>query len=251
MRRPLTDSEAIGAAAGSIVALCIGGILGSVRGEISQANAALILVLVIVGAAVVGGRWAGGATALAAAVSFDFFLTRPYLSLAIKDGSEIVTTILLFVVGVAVGQIVGSRQRAKTGERTGKEEVAGLHRIARLVTEDVPDRDLIAAVEDEVAEVLLLPACTFHLLPPDPPRPMLDPAGRVDAPYVHLDDGFALPAAGVTIAVRASGSTVGWLVCDGPTQLVGVAGDRRRTALVMASLLGSHLARRPASSDAA
>ena len=250
MRRPLTDSEVIGGAAGAIAALCVAGLLGSVRGEISQANAALILVLVIIGAAVVGGRWAGGATALAAAVSFDFFLTRPYGSLAIKDGSEIVTTILLFVVGVAVGQIVGSRLRARAGARTGTEEVAGLHRVARLVADDASDRDLIAAVEEEVADVLLLPSCSFHLLPPDPPRPLLEPTGRVDAPYVHLDDGFALPGAGLTVPVRAGGSTLGWLVCDGPDRLVGVAADRKRTALVLASLLGAHLARRPASSDA-
>lgn len=251
MRRPLSDSETIGAAAGSLVALCVAGLLGSVRGEISQANAALILVLIIVGAATIGGRWAGGATALASAVSFDFFLTRPYGSLAIKSTGEIITTILLFAVGVAVGQIVGSRMRAKAGERTGVEEVAGLHRVARLVAEDSSDRDLIAAVEEEVAGVLLLPACTFHLLPPDPPRPQLEPTGRVDAPYVHLDDGFALPREGIVVPVRAGGRTLGWLVCDGPDHLIGVASSRRRTALVMASLMGAHLARHSTASDAA
>ncbi|MGN6695230.1 MAG: DUF4118 domain-containing protein, partial [Aquihabitans sp.] len=87
MRRPLSDSEVIGGALGAIVAITVAGLLGGFRGEVDHANAALLLALVTIGAAMIGGRWAGGATALAGALGFDFFLTQPYDSLAIKDGS--------------------------------------------------------------------------------------------------------------------------------------------------------------------
>lgn len=233
----------IGGALGAIVAITLAGLLGGFRGEITQANAALLLALVTIGAATIGGRWAGGATALAGALGFDFFLTRPYGSLAIKDGSEIVTTILLFIVGIAVGHIVGERVHAERGKQAGADEVAGLHRVGRLVAEDAPLAEVIDAVEREVAAVLLVPGSEFSLLPPDQAGPTMDQTGRVDAPYVHLEDGFALPRDGVVIPIRNGGATVGWLTCDAPDRLVGVSPDRRRTAIVLADLLGATLAR--------
>lgn len=243
MRRPLSDSEVIGAAFGTVAALVVAGLLGSIRTEISQANAALILVLVIIAAATIGGRWAGGATALAAAVSFDFFLTKPYGSLAIKSGAEIVTTVLLFITGIAVGQIVGSGWRAKSGHKAGVDEVAGLHRVAALVADGNDLMGLIAAVETEVARVVLVGGCTYSLLPPDPARPVLDANGKVDAKYVHVGDGFALPPEGIMIPVRTAGRVLGWLTCDPPSTLVGVSHDRRRTALILAGLLAAALDR--------
>jgi len=243
MRRPLSDSEVIGGALGAIVAIVVAGLLGGFRGEVDQANAALILALVTISAATIGGRWAGGATALAGALGFDFFLTEPYGSLAIKDGSEIVTTILLFIVGVAVGQIVGERMQAERGKQAGADEVAGLHRVGRLVATDEPLATVISAVEHEVAAVLLVPGSEFSLLPPDQAGPTMDQTGRVDAPYVHIEDGFTLPSDGVVIPVSHGGSTVGWLTCDPPDRLVGVSPDRRRTAIVLADLLGAALAR--------
>lgn len=242
MRRPLSDSEVIGGAAGAIVAICLAGLMGSVRTEVTHANAALVLALITIGAATVGGRWAGGATALAGAVGFDFFLTKPYGSLAIKDGSEIVTTVLLFVLGVAVGQIVGERARAERARQAGTDEVGGLHHVAQLVSGDAPLSQVITTVEDEIAKVLLVPAAHYSPLPPDPAPPTMEGTGRVAAPYVHLDDGFVLPADGVVVPVRGAGMARGWLVCEPPTDLVGVSSDRRRTAVVLADLLGAALA---------
>jgi hypothetical protein len=243
MRRPLSDSEVIGGALGAIVALCVAGLMGGFRGEVTHANAALMLALVTIVAATIGGRWAGGATALAGALGFDYFLTKPYDSLAIKDGSEIITTILLFVVGIAVGQIVLERVRAERGKQDGVDEVSGLHRVSRLVADGAPVGDVVTAVEVEVAKVLLIPGCTYSLLPPDLPRPSMDETGRIDAAYIHVEDGFALPAEGIVIPVRSAGTRAGWLVCEPPAQLVGVSPDRRRTALVLASFLGATLAR--------
>jgi len=242
MRRPLSDAEVIGASVGVIAALVVAGLLGAVRAEVSQANAGLALVLVIVAAAYVGGRWAGGATALAAAVSFDFFLTRPYGSLAIKSSDDVVTTVLLFVVGIAVGQIAASRWTAQAAGKAGTEEVAGLYRVASLTAEGRPMPEIVDAVEHEVAEVLLLASCRFQLLPPDPALPELEASGRVEAPYVHVGDGFALPREGVAIAVRSAGRIAGWLVCVPRDELTGVSRDRRRTAIVFADHLGLALA---------
>ena len=63
-------------AIGGLLAIAAAGLLGAVRGDISQANAALALVLIVVLAAFTGGRWAGVSTGIVAAVAFDFFLTE-------------------------------------------------------------------------------------------------------------------------------------------------------------------------------
>ena len=225
-----------------MVAILLGGVLGAMRAEVSQANAALFLVLVVIAAAFIGGRWAGGATALASALSFDFFLTQPYGSLAIKSFDDVVTTGLLFVVGIAVGQVAASRREARAASDAGTNEIAGLYRIGQLTSDGVEAEDLIEAVAAEVRSVLKLADCHFRALPEGPSLPELEPSGRVKAPYVHLDDGFAFPPEGVAIAVRSRGRVRGWLVCTPLPGLVGVSRDRRRTALVLADHLGLALA---------
>lgn len=115
MRRTLSDDEAIGIGLGTLVAIALAGALGAVRAEIDQTNAALCLVLVVIGAAYTGGRWAGGATAIASAISFAFFLTAPYQSLAIDSTDDVLTTGLLLAVGLAVGTIATSRREARGG----------------------------------------------------------------------------------------------------------------------------------------
>ena len=51
--------------------------------------------IVVVAVAALGGRMAGIVTALAAVASFDFFHTRPYLSMAIDSREDVETTVLL------------------------------------------------------------------------------------------------------------------------------------------------------------
>ena len=64
--------------------------------------------IVVVAVAALGGRAAGIVTALAAVVSFDFFHTEPYLSLAIDSRDDIETTVLLLVAAVLVGTIASA-----------------------------------------------------------------------------------------------------------------------------------------------
>ncbi len=247
MRKNLSDSDVMGIGIGALVALTVAGLLGAFRGGLDRPNAALVLVLVVIAAAAVGGRWAGVATGLTAAAGFDFFLTYPYNSLAIKSSDDVVTTFLLVLVGLAVGSIAVAGREARDHGRAGTREVAGLYRVTRLSAEGADTAEVIQAVEDEMAAILHLSECRFERLPVDPPLPALELSGRVDAPYVFEGDGFALPADGVIVAVREGDHTLGWLVCRPNAGAPGVSRDRRRTALVLADHLALTLAARTSS----
>ena len=76
------------------------------RDDIENTNLALGLVVVVVSIAVVGGRIGGILAALSSALSFDVFLTRPYYSFRMRDLDDLLTTILLAVIGVIAGELV-------------------------------------------------------------------------------------------------------------------------------------------------
>ena len=74
----------IGWAIGIPAVIIVAALLAIPRSLVNGANAALVLMIVVVAIAAIGGRTAGILTTLTAVMSFDFFLTKPYLSLKIS-----------------------------------------------------------------------------------------------------------------------------------------------------------------------
>ena len=104
--RSLDDRELLlGALIGVPAAIGAGALMTISRSFFDTTNAALVMMILVVGVAAVGGRTAGIITALAAAVSFDFFHTRPYLSMTIDSRDDIETTMLLLVAGILAGTL--------------------------------------------------------------------------------------------------------------------------------------------------
>ena len=112
------ESSRFFAAVGAILAVAVGGLLAPARDWLGATNVALCLAVVVVGAAIFGGRLAGGVTSIAAAVSFDFFHTKPYYDLRIDKREDIIAAALLLVMGVAVGQLAMSRYGAQAIPRS-------------------------------------------------------------------------------------------------------------------------------------
>ena len=114
-RRSATDRVSplawVVALAGPVV---VSAALIPLRGEIRPSNVSLVLVLVVVIAAVLGGRIGGATAAFVSALSFDFFLTRPYYSFTIDARDDIETAVLLLVVGLVVGELVVRTRRSET-----------------------------------------------------------------------------------------------------------------------------------------
>src|SRR5262249_49279019 len=129
-------------------------VLVPLRDHVSAANLALILVLAVLGSAVGGGVVVGAVGRTAAAAAFDFSLTPPYGSFAIHRGDDIVTTILMGVVGISGGVLIERTRRSEAEAAARRAEVTRFHRRAEMAAGGEPPWRLIAIAADELAALL-------------------------------------------------------------------------------------------------
>jgi hypothetical protein len=232
----------IGVVVGIPAAVGIGALMATVRSFFGTTNAALVLMIVVVAVAALGGRVAGIITALAAVVSFDFFHTQPYLSLTIDSRDDIETTVLLLVAAVLVGTIASAGRSARRQAGSAHTEILRIHRVAEAAATGSDAADVIATSQDELRELLSLRDCRFEALPAhdDARRPHIGRNGAVEGVtavrYGRADDGrggFELPAEGVELPVLARGQHIGRFLLV-PTPGVAVTLEQRLVAVAIA-----------------
>ena len=142
--------------------LALTAILVPFRASFPNTDAALALLLVVVAVAANGNRLAGYLAAASATVWFDFFLTAPYERFAIARRTDIETTVLLVVVGVAITEIAvwGRRQHMTASRRAGY--LDGINAAARAVATGDSPAALIDQVSRQLTELLSLRSCRFQ-----------------------------------------------------------------------------------------
>jgi K+-sensing histidine kinase KdpD len=235
-----------GAALGSLSSLFAAALLVGVRGEVANANVALVLVVCVLLGAVTGGRAAGAAAALVAAASFDFFHTRPYNSLKMTDGNDIIATLLLLVVGLAVGEIAVRWRHVRAVRDDERRQLRRLDRITGLLSHGEQTDDLALAIAAELIETLGLRVCYFERRPYLGSFARMEPTGTATTGvHWYTRDGFELPRDGVELPVEGGGKVLGRFVLL-PTAGVGVSTGRRMIAIALADQLGAALSRRAA-----
>jgi hypothetical protein len=235
----------IGVAVGVPAAIAAGAVMAVFRDLFNATNAALVLMIVVVAVAALGGRTAGIITALAAVVSFDFFHTRPYLSLAIDSRDDVETTLLLLVAAVLVGTIASWGRSARRREGSAQSEIKRIHRVAEAAASGRPPAEVIGAAQDELRGLLSLHESRFEALPLDD-RAALTQLGRIGRNgalegmttmrYGRGEDGrggFELPAQGVELPVLARGQHIGRFVLV-PTPGHATSLEQRLVAVAIA-----------------
>jgi K+-sensing histidine kinase KdpD len=142
--------------------LALAAILAPFRASFPNTDAALALILLVVAIAANGYRLAGYLAALSAAVWFDFFLTRPYERFSITRRTDIETTVLLLVIGVAVTELAvwARRQHAAASRRAGYLE--GISAAAQAVAAGGSPSALIEQVTSQLTQLLALRSCRFQ-----------------------------------------------------------------------------------------
>lgn len=101
----------LAAAGGAVGAVVVALALVPVRSAVGPASVALAVVLVIVGAAAYGGRVAAALASAAAALSFNFLHAAPLYSFHLRNTEDVVTSVLMVLVGIAVGEVAVRRFR--------------------------------------------------------------------------------------------------------------------------------------------
>ncbi len=228
---------------GGLGPILVAAALVAVRNDIESTTQVLILVVVVVLAAIAGGRSAGATAAVLAALSFDFFLTRPYLSLRIDSAADLETTFVLLVIGVLVGEIVVRGRRSRRAADRAAEEIGRIRRVARQAASGVPVDDLILSVEAELAGLLELSECTFSREAPEIEMPRLERTGTIRTAKRTLGSGgeFALPEDGVELLVIGGGRILGRFLME-PTRDRGASLESRVVAVALADQLGAVMA---------
>lgn len=245
------DFDVATAAAMALLALAVAGALVGVRGELDNANVALILMAIVVVAGILGGRVAGITVALTASLSFNFFHTQPYQSLRIDRGNDAITAALLFISGLVVGEVANRRRKANKVATSRSVEVERLHDLARRVAEARPLAEVWDAVRRDLVEALDATDVWFE--PEDTVSaagalPTVAPNGVVDGRVYHwVGTGFALPKEGVQLRVGCEQTPHGRVVLRGDARRA-VDIDDRLFALTLMELLALAIAQRPGES---
>lgn len=219
-------------------------VLAPFRADVANTNAALVLVLVVVGAAATGRRAAGIGAALSSGVWFDYFLTEPHHRLTITDRTDVETTVLLLLVGVAVTEIAlwGRRQQARSSRRVGF--LAGIVSSARLVAAaDTPPSVLINHVQRQVVEALDVDECRFDTATGGA-HPRLHADGSVTSGGRVVDvDREGLPTGDrIELLIEHAGAVHGRFLLDASTRVRRPDLDQRVVAVTLAQLVGAALA---------
>ena len=231
------DSPRIFAAAGAIAAILVGGLMAPIRDWLGAANVALVLAIVVVVAAIFGGRLAGGVTSLAAAFSFDYFHTQPYYSLRIDKREDVIAAVLLLVMGIAVGQLAQIRQGTVREAQIHARGAQHLEEVAAVVAAGANLDEVWPVVRHALVDQLELSGVRFEPAPYDRQLPPLERDGQIGSKSLTYEHGgFALPSTGAVVPVVASGRQLGRLVLV-PRPHRGTTRAQRRVAVALADQL--------------
>jgi hypothetical protein len=223
--------------------LAVSGIMVAFRGQLFPTNAALVLVLPVLAAAILGGRVGGAVSAGIATLCFDFFFTRPYYSFTINRRDDVETTIVLLAVGLVVGELVVRSRRSQRVAIASRREVDQVRRVAELAAGAGSRGRLINLVEREVVELLGARGARFERPPFATTLPRLG-HGMVTLPADPDGERPPGPRNEVELPVWGRGREIGRLVLVLPIDSVGVAlpSDDRAIAVALVDQLGAVLA---------
>jgi K+-sensing histidine kinase KdpD len=179
----------------------VAALLTLARPQLHENHVTLILVLTVAVVSTAGLPPAGLVAAVTTAVAYDYFWTEPYFSFRIFDTQDILTVLLLVVVGGAIEQLSwwAGRQRAVAVRR--RDYLTALRRAAEPIAPETHAATL-EAILDTVCTVLDADSCELVL--DDPlPATVLHGDGSVtrgsrtidvDTDGLPTDDVIAIPA---------------------------------------------------------
>jgi K+-sensing histidine kinase KdpD len=225
-----------------LLPLAVGAGLTLLRSGMDPSTAAMVLVLPVVAAAATGDRVAGVLAALAAAGSFDFFLTEPYYSLSIHHREDLELALALVVVGLAVTEVAlwGRRQQAAALRRDGY--IRGLAQLLDAPADSSVD-ERAAAIGAAITEALGADRTEWVTAQPRWNDAVVGPDGHVTtAGRVVPVQRIGLPTeAWTALPVRRGDRVVGHFRVSTATRVVRPSAEQLRVAELLADRMAAVL----------
>lgn len=216
-------------------------LLVPMRDQIRTSNASLVLVLVVVAAAVLGGRATAVTAALVSVAAFDVAFTRPYGSFTIAGRDDLETALLLLAVGLIVGELVVRNRRSRLRAAESRAEVVRIRRLSELAAGGEPRGRLIGIVQGELVSLLPVRGCRFEPAPVHEAMPELTHQG-VRVPGVA--EPSPVRSGRVALPVYGAGRPFGRFVLEFDRAGAGITvpPEDRALAVALADQLGTVLA---------
>ena len=228
----------------------VAALLTFARPELHENHVTLILVLAVAVVSAAGLRPAGLVAAATTALAYDYFWTEPYYSFRILNTNDILTVLLLVLVGGAIEQLSwwAGRQRAAAARRL--DYLTALRRAAEPIAPETHAATL-EAVTEAVRTVLDADSCRLVLNEHVPTTVLHDDgsvtrAGRlmdVDSAGLPTDDIIAIPLP------RRDGSP-GYFAVTAATHVARPRAEQRQVAGLLARLAAGSLALEAGASEA-
>ena len=217
------------------------------RESFTNVGAALVLVALIEGIAVVSNRLSAYVATVSAFVWFDFFLTPPFDRLTISHRPDLETTISIAVVGVIVSEVAARSRRHRRIAREESGFVALLAQTASLCSPRTEPNAAIDFVTRCLLDILHLRDCRFEATLEGPPPARIEFNGNV----IHVGlqwpaNEIGIPGPQSEIPAIYQGRTVGHFLLT-PSPGVPVSRERRIVASTMVSLVAPLISSRSSS----
>ncbi len=153
LRRPLRSyGYAVLLMAGATgVALALG------AAGLSKTDAVMAYLLGIVCVAFFFGRGPDIVATVLSVLSFNFFFTEPYYTLAVNDPSYIFTFVTMLVVGVIVSELANRIRRQTEAARQREQRTESLYRLSKRLSRITGVTEIVRAAEDELARLFRMP----------------------------------------------------------------------------------------------
>lgn len=218
------------------------------RGVVAASNLAFVFVAFTIIVAELGGRGPALVTALVSAMSLNFFLTEPYLTLAISKTDDVIAFFALAACGFIAAAFGQRRERLSEAAGRADKELAILNRLVERARSGRPLdgqlQDLRAefdlgglVLRDEAGRVLAAVPADAGARPA--PRMTVDGAtlfaASDESPRMG-GKGLRLPEGGGRLTLQTARGPVSLDLWEGNDQGFGL--DESRTLAIAASILG-------------
>ena len=141
------DEIRIWMVAGGVGALVLAVLLVPLRTVTSAANLAFVFLAFTIIVAELGGRQAALVTATVSAMSLNFFLTEPYLTLMISKPDDVVAFCALAACGLIAAAFGKRRERLSQMADRAAKELAVLSRLVEQLRDGIPLDEVLGGLK--------------------------------------------------------------------------------------------------------